>query len=49
MTLEFGNLIYLQVDERAPQDDLIPGRVLWVNGTLVAIEIEVCGIEFSEN
>lgn len=39
MSLEFGSIAYLR--SAAPGDStLIPGRVLWVNGHLLAVEIE---------
>ena len=41
MALETDNFIYLQRDVSPTRTDLLPGRVLWTNGDLVAAEVDV--------
>jgi hypothetical protein len=41
MPLETENFIYLQRDVSVSRTDLLPGRVLWINGAMVAAEIDV--------
>ena len=41
MPLQTDNFIYLQRDFSAKRDDLLPGRVLWTNGALLAAEMDI--------
>jgi hypothetical protein len=41
MSLETDNFIYLQRDVTVTRTDLLPGRVLWVDGAMIAAEVDV--------
>jgi len=41
MPLETENFIYLQRDVTVTRTEMLPGRVLWINGAMVAAEVDV--------
>lgn len=46
MALDTDNFIFLQRELSTTRTDLLPGRVLWINGNLVAAEVDVVTFPF---
>lgn len=47
MALDTDSYIYLQQDVSSTRTDLMPGRVLWTNGDLVAAEMNVVAFPYA--